>query len=213
MNATSLSHDPESFAKEQDASLVQRLREGDDEAYEHLVRQYGGRMLSVARRFLGCSDECTDAVQEAFISAFQAIHAFQGTATIATWLHRIVVNACLMKLRSHSRRRTVPLDDLLPAFDKTGHHAQPVIPWSESAVDRLSRAESAAQVRACIEMLPDDYRSILLLRDMEELDTETTAEILGISVPAVKTRLHRARQALRSLLDPMMREEAFAKSS
>jgi len=213
MKATSLSQQPERVAGEHDAWLVERLRQGDEQAYETLVRQNSGRMLAVAWRFLACSDDCADAVQEAFICAFQAIDCFEGTSTVATWLHRILVNACLMKLRSRSRRRTVPIDDLLPSFDDTGHHAKPIIPWFDSAVDPLSQAELRSQVRACIDLLPDDYRSILLLRDIDELDTETTAQILGISVAAVKTRLHRARQALRSLLDPIMREEVSAESS
>jgi RNA polymerase sigma-70 factor (ECF subfamily) len=195
------------LAIEQEAPFVDRLRAGDELAYETLVRQYSGRMLAVARRFLGCSDDSADAVQEAFVSVFQAIHAFEGNSTLATWLHRIVVNACLMKVRSRSRRRLVSIDELLPAFDDTGHHVQPVVPWSDSASNCLSQAETQAQVRACIDLLPDDYRSILLLRDIEEIDTQTTAQMLGISVPAVKTRLHRARQALRRLLDPIVRRE------
>jgi RNA polymerase sigma-70 factor (ECF subfamily) len=165
-------------------------------------------MFVVARRFLGCNDDSADAVQEAFVSAFQAMSDFEATSTLATWLHRIVVNACLMKLRSRSRRRTVSIDDLLPAFDETGHHAQAVVPWSEQAYHRLFQAETQDQVRDCIDQLPDDYRTILLLRDIEELDTQETSQILGISVPAVKTRLHRARQALRTLLDPIMQGSA-----
>lgn len=187
----------------QDADLLRRLRAGDEQAYEVLVRQYRGRMLAVARRLLGCEDESADAMQEAFCSAFQAIDSFEGASALSTWLHRIIVNACLMKLRTRSRRPTVSIDDLLPGFDEMGHHMQPVAPWSEEPCDRLERAETQKQVRAAIDLLPDDLRLVLLLRDIEELDTEQTAEVLGISVPAVKTRLHRARQALRSLLEPM----------
>ena len=186
-----------------DSDLLRCLRAGDEQAYEVLVRQYSGRMLAVARRLLGRGDESADAVQEAFCSAFQAIDRFEGVSALSTWLHRIVVNACLMKLRSRSRRPTVSIGDVLPAFDETGHHVQPVAQWSEEPCNRLERAETQKQVRACIDLLPDDHRLVLLLRDIEELDTEQTAEVLGISVPAVKTRLHRARQALRSLLEPL----------
>jgi RNA polymerase sigma-70 factor (ECF subfamily) len=186
-----------------EADLLSRLRAGDEQAYEVLVRRYTGRMLAVARRLLGCAEDSADAVQEAFCSAFQALSSFAGTAALSTWLHRIVVNACLMKLRSRSRRRTVSIDDLLPAFDEKGHHIQPVAPWSDEPCNRLERAETHNQVRACIDRLPDDHRTVLLLRDIEELDTEQTAALLGISVPAVKTRLHRARQALRTLLEPI----------
>jgi RNA polymerase sigma-70 factor (ECF subfamily) len=186
-----------------DVDLLKRLQAGEEQAYEVLVRQYSGRMLAVARRFLGYGDESADAVQEAFCSAFQAINQFEGASALSTWLHRIVVNACLMKLRTRSRRPTVSIEDLLPAFDETGHRLEPVAPWSDEPGNRLERVEMHNQVRTSIDRLPDDYRLVLLLRDMEELDTEQTAEVLGISVTAVKTRLHRARQALRRLLEPM----------
>jgi RNA polymerase sigma-70 factor (ECF subfamily) len=186
-----------------DIDLLRRLQAGEEQAYELLVRQCSGRMLAVAQRFLGSGDDSADAVQEAFCSAFQAIDRFEGTSTLATWLHRIVVNTCLMKLRSRSRQPTLLIDDLLPAFNEMGHHLQLVAPWSEQPSNRVERAEMQNQVRACIDRLPDDHRLVLLLRDIEELDTEQTAEVLGISVPAVKTRLHRARQALRSLLEPI----------
>lgn len=195
------------FAGDGETTLLSRLRAGDERAYEWLVRVYTSRMLAVARRFLGSEDEIADAVQEAFFSAFQAIDHFEGTAELSTWLHRIVVNACLMKLRSRSRRRTVSINDLLPAFDETGHHLQPVAMWSEQPSSRLELVEIQQQVRSSIDLLPDDYRTVLLLRDIEVLDTEQTAAVLGISVAAVKTRLHRARQALRTLLDPVMRGE------
>src|SRR5262249_37590256 len=119
-------------------------------------------------------------------------------------LHRIVVNVCLMRLRARSRSREVPIDDLLPAFDGTGHHARPVRPWEEQALARLTRAETRAHVRACIDRVPHPYRAVLLLRDIEERDTEHTARQLGINPGAVKTRLHRARQALRTLLEPVV---------
>ncbi len=117
MKATELSQLPDPVAGEQEAQLVERLRRGDEQAYETLVRENCGRMLTVARRFLGCNDDCADAVQEAFVCAFQAMDRFEGTSTVATWLHRIVVNACLMKLRSRIRRRMLHIDDLLPSFD------------------------------------------------------------------------------------------------
>jgi RNA polymerase sigma-70 factor (ECF subfamily) len=190
------------LAVDGDADLLSRLRAGDEQAYELLVHRYAGRMLAVARRLLGCEEDSADAVQEAFCSVFRALGSFEGTSALSTWLHRIVVNACLMKLRSRKRGRTVSIDDLLPAFDESGHHIQPVAPWSDQPCNRLERAETRNQVRACIDLLPDDHRMVLLLRDIEELDTEQTAALLGISVPAVKTRLHRARQALRTLLEP-----------
>jgi RNA polymerase sigma-70 factor (ECF subfamily) len=190
-----------------DSELLARLRAGDDRACEELVRQHGGRMLSVARRLLWSEEECADAVQDAFLSAFRSLDRFAGQSSVGTWLHRIVVNACLMKLRARSRHRNVSIDDLLPAFDETGHHARPVRPWAEQAPTLLARAETRAQVRACIDQLPDCHRTVLLLRDIEELDTDETARLLGITPGAVKTRLHRARQALRTLLEPLFADD------
>jgi RNA polymerase sigma-70 factor (ECF subfamily) len=188
-----------------EADLLTRLQAGDDDAFVTFVRQFGGRMTALARRFLRNDDDAADVVQDAFLAAFKALPRFAGNSTLATWLHRIVVNACLMKLRGDARRRTCSLEDLLPRFDATGHHAQPVSPWSEDAFDALISAENRAQVRACIDQLPEDYRTVLVLRDIEELDTEQTAAVLALSPGAVKTRLHRARQALRELLDTAMK--------
>jgi len=183
--------------------LLADLRAGEPSAYEALVRHHGGRLLSMARRFLRNEDDSAEAVQEAFLSAFRSLHTFGGQSSLGTWLHRIVVNVSLMKLRAQSRWREVPLDDLLPTFDETGHHKRPVRPWPEPAPALVARQEMRGRVRACIDRLPDAYRTVLLLRDIEELDTEQAAEQLGISPGAVKTRLHRARQALRTLLEPL----------
>jgi RNA polymerase sigma-70 factor, ECF subfamily len=186
---------------------VARLRAGDEEASAALVRKYGGRLLAVARRFLRCEEDSADAVQEAFLAAFRYLDQFEGNSSLGTWLHRIVVNACLTKLRAQSRSRAMPIDDLLPTFDETGHHTRPVRPWEEQALSQLTRAETRIQVRACIDRVPEPYRTVLLLRDIEELDTDQTAEQLGITAGAVKTRLHRARQALRTLLEPLFHPE------
>ena len=187
-----------------DVALLERIRAGDERACEALVRLHGGRMLAVARRFLRTEEDSGDAVQDAFLSAFRSLESFEGNSALGTWLHRIVVNVCLMKLRTRSRSQEVRIDDLLPTFDETGHHSHPVRAWQDDALARLTRAETRAHVRACIDRLPDPYREVLVLRDIEELDTEQTAQHLGISPGAVKVRLHRARQALRTLLEPVV---------
>jgi len=187
-----------------DAEILARVRAGDDSACEALVRQHGGRMLAVARRLLRTEEDSADAVQDAFLAAFRSLDSFEGHSALGTWLHRIVVNVCLMKLRARSRSREVRIEDLLPTFDETGHHSRPVRPWEDQDLLRLTQAETRAHVRACIDRLPDPYRLILVLRDIEELDTEQTAQHLGINPGAVKTRLHRARQALRTLLEPVV---------
>jgi len=184
---------------EGEAALLAGLRAGRDEAYEELVRTHAGRMLAVARRLLGDGEDARDAVQEAFVSAFRSIDRFAGGARLSTWLHRIVVNAALMKLRTRRRKPEEPLDDLLPAFLADGHRSEPRGPWQPASA--LERSEVRALVRRSIERLPESYRTVLLLRDIEELDTAEVAERLGVGPGVVKTRLHRARQALRGLLD------------
>jgi len=187
-----------------DARLLARIRDGDECACEALVRQHAGRMLAVARRFLRTEEDSADAVQDAFLSAFRSLDGFAANSALGTWLHRIVVNVCLMKLRAQSRNREVRIENLLPTFDETGHHSRPVRVWENQALARLTQAETCARVRACIDRLPNPYRQVLLLRDIEDLDTEQTAAHLGINPGAVKTRLHRARQALRTLLEPVV---------
>ncbi len=191
-----------------EADLVARLRAGSDAAYEELVRAQGARLLAVARRLLRSEEDARDAVQDAFISAFRAIDRFEGGSRLSTWLHRIVVNAALMKLRSQQRKPETSIEDLLPRFLEDGHFAEPPAEWQQSADQALERRETRELVRQAIDGLPANYRTVLLLRDIEGLDTAETAEALGVTANAVKIRLHRARQALREQLDEHMREDA-----
>jgi len=191
-------------AADGEAELLGALRAGHPQAHEALVRQYGPYMLAVARRLLKCEQDRADAVQDAFIFAFEAIHEFSGRATIRTWLHRIIVNACLMRLRATARRPVVSIEALYPRFDETGHQIAPLKPWVKQPAEIVIDAELRDQVRSCIDQLPDTYRTVLMLRDIEEFNTDQTAQLLGVSVAVVKTRLHRARQALRTLLEPLL---------
>ena len=184
-----------------EASLVAKLRAGDERAYEALVRLYSGRLMTIARRFLPQEHDAADAVQDAFIAAFKSVQSFEENARLWTWLYRITVNACLMKIRSSKRGRTVSIEECLPTFDETGHHTRHPRQWAEDAHDVACRAELREQVRECIHKLPEAYRTVLLLRDIEQKDTEETAQLLGCTTTNVKTRLHRARQALRTLLE------------
>jgi len=188
-----------------ETQLVHAMREGAEDAYESLVRDYGGRMYSVVRRILNNEEDARDALQEAFLQAFRSIDRFSGQSKLSTWLHRIAVNAALMKVRRAQRHKEVSIDDLLPRFRSDGHLLEPGPVWSRTADEDLQAEETRRLVRDQINRLPEDYRTVLLLRDIEGLDTHQAAEALGVSVGAVRTRLHRARQALRTLLDPYMR--------
>ena len=185
-----------------ESALLERLRRGDDDAFEELVRAYGGRMLAVARRFLPGEEDARDAVQDAFLSAFRSIGRFEGQARLSTWLHRIVVNAALMKLRTRRRKPEQSIEELLPGFLEDGHLARPAVEWRKPAEDPVEREQLRALLRDSIDQLPEGYRNVILLRDIEEFDTEETAKMLKLSAAAVKTRLHRARLSLRGLLEP-----------
>lgn len=184
-----------------DPAFVALLRAGDPAAFERLVRETTGRMLVVARRFLPHEEDAHDALQDAYISAFRGLPRFDGHSRVTTWLHRVVVNASLMKLRSRRRRPETRLEDLAPHFDAAGHHESMPRHWQEAPPSGAERQEVLRDVRQAIHELPDDFRDVILLRDIEEIDTRTASAMLGISESALKTRLHRARLALRGVLD------------
>lgn len=189
---------------EADAVLLARLREGDEAAFADLMRTAGPRLLSVARRILGNDEDARDAVQDTFLNAFRSLPRFEGQAKLSTWLHRIVVNTALMKLRTRRRKPEQSIETMLPAYKDDGHHAETFRSWAEPVDKALERTETRALVRHLIDQLPESYRTVLVLRDIEGLDSEQAADALGLTVNATKIRLHRARQALRSLLAPHM---------
>lgn len=185
------------------ATLLDGLRRGDEHAYEELVREFGGRLLAIARRYLRSEADAHDAVQSAFLSVFKSIDTFNGDSQLSTWLHRIVVNCALMHLRARRRRGEideVEIDDLLPQFDAAGNWIDQGL-RSPLAHLSVEASETRATVRRCIDLLPDNYRTILMMRDIHELNTEETAKLLNLTLSTVKVRLHRARQALKVLLE------------
>lgn len=186
--------------------LLAGLRRGDAAAYERLVRLHGGRMLAVAQRLLRNEEDARDAMQDAFVSAFKAIDRFESGSRLSTWLHRIVVNAALMKIRTRKRIQEDFIEALLPKFQDDGHPVewQPQ-GWGPAPDAEVERSDRANLVHRCIGELPESYRMVLMLREIEEMDTAETAATLCITENAVKIRLHRARQALRTLLDPHLR--------
>ena len=203
-----MSEDPArtTAASVDEVDLLERLRAGQEGAFEELVRTYGGRMLAATRRILGSEEEAQDAVQEAFLSAFKALESFQGQSKIGTWIHRIAINAALMRVRKLGRSKESSIEELLPAFSDGGHFVESPVSWGEAVDAPLLREETQALVRAKIDELPDNYRIALLLRDIEGLSNEEVATSLGVSVNAAKIRVHRARQALKQLLDAYMNE-------
>jgi RNA polymerase sigma-70 factor (ECF subfamily) len=189
----------------EEGTLIDGLRNGDEQAFETLVRKFGPRLLAKARRCLRSEDDARDVLQDAFLCALKSIRNFKGDShsQLSTWLHRIVINCAFMHLRTKKRRseiQDVEIDELLPRFDPAGN-------WMDGdsrsmpAQVYLEIFERKATVRRCIEQLPDAHRLVLTLRDIDELDTEEVASLLGVTGNIVKVRLHRARQALKSLIE------------
>lgn len=184
----------------EEPELLEALRRGDEWAFESMVRVYGGRLYAVARRICGNDEDARDALQSAYLSAFRSLAGFEGSCQLSTWLHRIVVNMALMRLRAKRRKPEESIETLLPAFQEDGHHVEQFSEWAMSADRLLEREDVRAMVRASIAQLPETYRQVLMLRDIEERSTEEVAGLLGVTPTAVKVRLHRARQALSTLL-------------
>jgi RNA polymerase sigma-70 factor (ECF subfamily) len=181
-------------------ALIAGLRAGDSRAYEAMLTRYGPRMRATARRFFRCQHDADDAVQDALISVFQSIDRFSAASRLLTWLHQIVVNACLMKIRARSRRREMQIGEESRPMPGCCRQRSPGPDRLSDVEAHAATAEVRAHVRDCIERLPESYRSVLMLRDIDERDTTETALLLRESHANVKTRLHRARCALRAIL-------------
>ena len=184
-----------------DAELLARLRAGEESAFAELLALHGGRLLATARRLLRQDADAQDAVQEAFLSAFRALDGFDGRAGLGTWLHRIVVNACLLRIRKRDRHPEPTLDDLLPTYDSTGHYTTRQASWADTPPEISQRAEVRRLVRETIDELPEGARTALVLRDVEGLSTADVAVALGIESGAARVRIHRGRQLLKALLE------------
>ena len=194
-----------STGKGSESVLVEQLRSGERPATERFVREHSGWMLALAQRYVKDAGLAEDCVQEAFLQAFRSIGEFEGRSALKSWLHRIVINTALMKLRSRRCPIEQPVEDILPHIDRDCCRMQ--APWIEMATPHeiLERKEVRDLVVAKMLELPDSYRIVLLLRDIEGMSTEETAGALGMTEGAVKVRLHRARAAFKMLVEPVLR--------
>lgn len=197
-------------SKTNEIELIDALRRGETRAFEVAVRQYGPRLLATGSRILRDQSLAEDCVQETFIKAFERLDGFEGRSKFGTWLHSIMVNQALMKLRKLRPDKYESIDDLMPQFDAESCRIE--APWSHLATphEMLEEEQTRRLVQSHIEQLPETYRIVLQLRDIQEFDTETVAEMLNISAGAVKVRLHRARSALKTLLEPQLRGELMS---
>ncbi len=194
-----------SAAVADEAALVAGLRARQPDAFETMVRVYTPRLLAVARRLVGNDEDARDVVQDAMLSAYRSIDKFEAHSRVSTWLHRIVVNAGLMKLRTRRRKPEESIEPLLPTFRDDGHYRNDLPAWAAASDETAERNEMQQIVREAIRNLPEAYREVVVMRDIEEQDTASTAAALNITPNAVKIRLHRARQALRTQLEQHLR--------
>ena len=181
-----------------ESQLVAKAREGDLAAFNELVQRYDRKIFRLAKHITQNDEDAEDVLQETFLKAFEHLGDFQGQSKFYTWIVRIGVNESLMKLRKRRSDRTVPLDEPVDTGEDT--MVREIAVWEENPEQKYSREEMAKILEEAVDTLRPAFRTVFVLRDIEELSTEETAEALGISIPAVKSRLLRARLQLREKL-------------
>jgi RNA polymerase sigma-70 factor (ECF subfamily) len=181
-----------------EAALVARAKAGDSNAFTELVNHYDRRVFRMAKQITQNDEDTEDVLQETFLKAYSHLNDFQGTSKFYTWLVRIAVNEALMKLRKRRSDKTVPLDDPIDTGEDVV--AREIAVWDENPEDTYSREELGNILDEAVQSLKPAYRTVFILRDIEEMSIEETAEALNLSISAVKSRLLRARLQLREKL-------------
>ncbi len=181
-----------------EAALVARAKAGDSTAFTELVTHYDRRVFRMAKQITQNDEDAEDVLQETFMKAYSHLDDFQGNSKFYTWLVRIAVNEALMKLRKRRSDKTVPLDDPIDTGEDIV--AREIAVWEENPEDTYSREEIGSILNEAVQSLKPAYRTVFILRDIEEMSIEETAEALNLSISAVKSRLLRARLQLREKL-------------
>jgi RNA polymerase sigma-70 factor (ECF subfamily) len=190
----------------EDAALLSQLRLGAPAAVESLFDRYHGKVYGLAMSILKNQSDAEEAVQDVFLTVVRKADRFRGNSTLYSWIYRICVNACLIRLRKGRRTETVPIEEFLPAFTRDGVHASPVEDWSREVERRMLNKELGQVIKRISDELSEEYRVVFVLSDVEGLSNEETAKILDLTVPAVKSRLHRSRLYLRERLSRYLRD-------
>ena len=186
---------------DRDAALLEALRAQTPEATEMLVDTYGDRVYRLTYRITGSNEDAEEATQDALWTAARKIDSFKGESQFGSWLYRIAANAAYQKLRTRrAKTREIALDDVLPAFDGEGVHFEPMDDWAPRVDENAVNGELRDILEKAIDELPDDYRTALVMHDVEGMPNPDIAETLGISLPAVKSRVHRSRLFVRKKL-------------
>ncbi len=194
-----------------EAVLVAQSREGDTRAFGELVRRYEGKIFRLAQHITQNREDAEDVLQESFLKAYEHLDQFKGDSKFYTWIVRIAVNQALMKLRRRKTSKAVSLDEQIDTGEDTV--VREIAAWDEDPEQRFSREELGGILDEAIQSLEPPYRSVFVLRDIEEMSTEETAAALDLSIPAVKSRLLRARLQLREKLTRYFKrkgDDAFA---
>ena len=206
-----MTQSPNTLAESEESLLVAKAQAGDSSAFGELVNRYQNKIYRIAKNITQNDEDAEDVLQEAFLKAYEHLGGFQGNSKFYTWIVRIAVNEALMKLRKRKGDRTVSLDEPVDTGEETVNREIAV--WEDNPEQRYSHEEMQTILDEAVESLKPDFRAVFVLRDIEELSTEETAEALGVSIPAVKSRLLRARLALREKLTRKFKrkgEDVFA---
>ena len=189
-----------------DNVLLEELRKGSPEAVEALFERFHGKIYGLAMSILKNESDAEEAAQDVFLTVFRKADTFQGNSALYSWIYRICVNACLMRLRGKRRQDTVSIEEFMPVFTEEGKHAGTVDDFGKEVERKMLNKELGQVIKKHTEDLSEKYRVVFVLSDVEGLSNEETAQILGLSVPAVKSRLHRARLFLREKLTRYLQE-------
>jgi RNA polymerase sigma-70 factor, ECF subfamily len=190
----------------EDAALLSKLRLGAPAAVECLFDRYHGKVYGLAMSILKNNSDAEEAAQDVFLTVVRKADRFQGNSALYSWIYRICVNTCLMRLRKGRRTETVPIEEFLPVFTKEGAHARTVDDWSREVERRFLEKELGQVIKQFTDELPEKYRVVFALCDVQGFSYEETAQVLGLTIAAVKSRLHRARLYLRERLSRYLRD-------
>ena len=189
-----------------DGELLAGLRAGSSSAVDELLGLYQGKIFNLAMSILKNESDAEEATQDVFMTVIRKVGTFQGNSAFYSWIYRICVNTCLMRLRGKRRNETVSIEEFMPVFTDEGMHASPMDDWSKEVERDALNEELGQMIRKYTEELSEKYRVVFVLSDVEGLSNEETAKILGLTVPAIKSRLHRARLYLREQLSRYLRD-------
>ena len=185
--------------------LIDQLKKGNVDSFEFIVREYGGYLLIIAKRYLSSEADAQDAVQDTYLQVFSVIDTFEGRSSLKSWLHRLVINISLMKIRSNKRRHVELINDNACFFDASGKRIETETEITLSLEKLMADDNQREYIKTQINQLPQIAKNLLLLKDIEGYSTKEIAELLDISLPSVKTGLHRARLLLKKKIEHQLR--------